>query len=381
MIPVHTRHTGRPYQTVLVATLLAVSVAGVGLTSSVARAASPTEKLDEARQRLQEVRDRLDRVGAACERNKNRVDEVNVRVEETLVAVGEAEVAVDGQHRVVSEAQERLDELTAQATAAQETSSARVVGLFKRGFADPTLQTLLTSSNTQQALSRAQVLNVVEHSDREALEEVLASRTAVDAQRDVFEQQQQSYERVLGERERILSDLEQVRVTYECKVGRCNDKLVALERQEQIAAADEDQLAAALAETGPVAVPPSASAGGWAWPARGPMTSGFGPRWGRLHAGIDIGAPSGAPIYAAKGGVVSYAGVMGGYGNIVVVDHGGGMTTRYAHQSQLGASVGQTVRPGDRIGSIGSTGNVTGPHLHFEVRINDQPQNPIGYLP
>jgi murein DD-endopeptidase MepM/ murein hydrolase activator NlpD len=72
---------------------------------------------------------------------------------------------------------------------------------------------------------------------------------------------------------------------------------------------------------------------------------------------------------------------MGGYGNIIVVDHGSGMTTRYAHQSQLGSSVGQTVKPGDRIGYVGSTGNSTGPHLHFEVRINDQPQNPMGYLP
>ncbi len=78
---------------------------------------------------------------------------------------------------------------------------------------------------------------------------------------------------------------------------------------------------------------------------------------------------------------MSYAGTMGGYGNIIVVDHGDGMTTRYAHQSNLMASVGQSVRPGDQIGRVGNTGNSTGPHLHFEVRINDSPQNPIGYLP
>ena len=123
------------------------------------------------------------------------------------------------------------------------------------------------------------------------------------------------------------------------------------------------------------------SAGGWSWPAPGTVTSGFGYRWGRLHAGIDVGAPSGAPISAAKGGVVSYAGWMGGYGSIIVLSHGDGMTTRYAHQSALGASVGQVVEAGQRIGSVGSTGNSTGPHLHFEVRINEEPQNPILYLP
>lgn len=124
-----------------------------------------------------------------------------------------------------------------------------------------------------------------------------------------------------------------MRAIHQRRFARCSDKLVKLERQEEIAAADEQPLSAALADRAPTTVPPSASAGGWSWPARGPMTSGFGQRWGRLHAGIDIGAPAGAPIYAAKGGVVSYAGTMGGYGNIIVIDHGDGMTTRYANQN------------------------------------------------
>lgn len=241
--------------------------------------------------------------------------------------------------------------------------------------------TLLTSPTTQEALSRAQMLTVVEHSDAEALEQLLASQTAVDAQRDVLVQQQRAYHRVLNEREQVLRQLNQLQATYERKVGRCNDRLTVLQRQEEIADDDEERLTAALAEGSPAVIPPSASASGWTWPARGPLTSGFGQRWGRLHAGIDVSASTGAPIYAANGGVVSYAGVMGGSGNIIVIDHGGSMTTRYAHQSQLAASVGQIVRPGDQIGYIGSTGNVTGPHLHFEVRINDQPQDPIGYLP
>lgn len=346
-----------------------------------ASAASSADKLEVARQRLEDVRDRLEQVSATCERNKSRVEQVNDRVEETLVAVGAAEAAVDEQRRVVDAARGQLEELTTQATAVQNASTGRVVELYKRGVADPALRSLLMSSTTKQALGRAQVLNIVEHGDREALEEVVASRTAVRAQRDVFEQQRQSYEGALEDRQLILDDLEQVRVTYNRKVARCNTKIVTLERQEQIAAEDEQKLSAALAERGPVTVPPSASAGGWAWPARGPVTSGFGQRWGRLHAGLDVGAPTGAPIYASRGGVVAYAGTMSGYGNIIVIDHVGGMTTRYAHQSRLGASVGQTVRPGEQIGYVGSTGNVTGPHLHFEVRINGAPQNPIGYLP
>ncbi|MBW3605074.1 MAG: peptidoglycan DD-metalloendopeptidase family protein [Actinobacteria bacterium] len=344
-------------------------------------AAAPGDELKRARSRLEEVREQLEKVSTTCERNERKVDTVNERVEATLVAVGEAEVAVDGQRRVVDESRRRMDELQARADTVSEISSGRVVELYKRGVLDPTLHSLLMSSSTEQALSRAQVLNVVKHGDREALEQLLSSKTAADGQRKVYEQQQRAYETALREREDLLDELQDLRKTYERKIAACNDKVVKLKQQERIAADDEAELAAALADQGEIVVPPSVSSGGWTWPTPGTVTSGFGYRWGRLHAGIDIGASTGTPIYAARGGVVSYAGTMGGYGNIIVVDHGGGMTTRYAHQSQLGASVGQTVGAGARIGSVGSTGNSTGPHLHFEVRINDQPQNPMGYLP
>ncbi|CAN5785488.1 peptidoglycan DD-metalloendopeptidase family protein [soil metagenome] len=359
---------------VILAVLAAVFVASAAI-------AAPTDELKRAQSRLDEVREQLDKVSETCERNEQQVETVNERVEETLVAVGEAEIAIDAQRRVVDKSRRRMDELQAQADTVHEISNGRVVELYKRGALDPTLHSLLMSSSTEQALSRAQVLNVVTHGDREAIEELLSSKTAVDGQRKVYEEQQRSYETALDQREDVVNELKDVRKTYERKIVACNKKVVELKQQERIAADDESELASALAEQGEIVVPRSVSAGGWTWPANGTVTSGFGYRWGRLHAGIDVGAATGTPIYAAKGGVVSYAGTMGGYGNIIVVDHGSGMTTRYAHQSQLGASAGQTVAAGDRIGSVGSTGNSTGPHLHFEVRINDQPQNPVGYLP
>jgi len=360
--------------------LVLVAVMSVGLAGS-AHAASPMDKLKQAQQRLEEVRERLEEVSAACERDERRVARISDRVEDTVAAATAAEIAVDKQERIVAESRQRLSELEAEAEDVQDISSTRVVELYKRGLMDPTLNSLLMSSSTEQALSRAQVLNVVKFGDREALERLLSSQAAVDGQRRVYEEQQRAFEEALGQRQQLVEELELLKETYDKKIARCNKTAAKLEHQEQVASEDEQQLAAALAEQGVISVPPGVAEGGWGWPARGSVTSGFGYRWGRLHAGIDIGAPTGAPIYAARGGVVSYAGVMGGYGNIIVVDHGNGMTTRYAHQSALGANVGQTVRVGDRIGSVGSTGNSTGPHLHFEVRINDGPQNPIGYLP
>jgi murein DD-endopeptidase MepM/ murein hydrolase activator NlpD len=122
------------------------------------------------------------------------------------------------------------------------------------------------------------------------------------------------------------------------------------------------------------------SSSGFIWPVSGTVTSGFGTRWGRMHEGIDIAAPMGTPIHAAAGGTVIYAGWMGGYGNLVVIDHGRGLSTAYGHQSAIAASVGQGVAQGQVIGYVGSTGHSTGPHLHFEVRVNGSPVDPLGYL-
>ena len=122
------------------------------------------------------------------------------------------------------------------------------------------------------------------------------------------------------------------------------------------------------------------SASGLVWPVDGTVTSPFGWRWGRLHEGIDIAAPVGAPIRAAAAGTVIYAGWMEGYGNLTVIDHGNGLATAYAHQSSIGVANGQQVTQGETIGAVGSTGESTGPHLHLEVRVNGSPVDPLGYL-
>ena len=131
----------------------------------------------------------------------------------------------------------------------------------------------------------------------------------------------------------------------------------------------------------------SGSTGTMLWPAEGEITSPFGwrthPIFGtqRLHTGIDIGADYGDTVRAADGGVVIHSDWMGGYGNAVIIDHGNGISTLYAHNSQLLVSEGQAVAKGQAISRVGSTGYSTGPHLHFEVRQNGSPVNPLNFLP
>ena len=122
------------------------------------------------------------------------------------------------------------------------------------------------------------------------------------------------------------------------------------------------------------------SAAGLIWPCDGVVVSGFGTRWGRMHEGIDIGCAYGAPNRAAAAGTVIYAGWLGGYGNLVVVDHGNGLSTAYAHASAILVSVGQQVAQGETVSLVGATGHATGPHLHFEVRVNGVAVDPLLYL-
>ena len=152
--------------------------------------------------------------------------------------------------------------------------------------------------------------------------------------------------------------------------------------EEHVDGLEREQAAvlARLRGSSNVAGPIRQGSGALIWPVNGSISSPFGPRWGRLHAGVDIPAPMGTGIRAADGGSVAIAGWMGGYGNYTCIQHGGSMSTCYAHQSSIGVSVGQSVSQGQVIGAVGNTGNSFGAHVHFEVRINGSPVDPLGYL-
>jgi murein DD-endopeptidase MepM/ murein hydrolase activator NlpD len=151
---------------------------------------------------------------------------------------------------------------------------------------------------------------------------------------------------------------------------------------QQLAAQIQAAQAASSQAVSPTASVSSAtpSASGLIWPVSGPVVSPFGMRWGRMHEGIDIAAGSGTPIHAAASGTVITAGEVGGYGNLILIDHGGGLATAYAHQSSFAVGYGAHVSQGETIGYVGCTGHCFGPHLHFEVRVNGTPVDPLGYL-
>ena len=239
--------------------------------------------------------------------------------------------------------------------------------------------------------------------DSSLQEEILASLEADKAEYEALSEQQANYIKSLED------DISKANSALEAATAQdnaLNEQLEAYlyqlaEQQRQLEAqraaeeaARQAAAAAAAANGGTTEPTPTSGAdannyyvgGGFAWPLPGYsyISSGFGWRtlggYSDYHRGIDIPAPYGTPIRASKGGQVVIATGHGSYGNYVVIDHQNGESTLYAHQSMLGCSVGQYVNQGDVIGYVGSTGYSTGNHLHFEVRINGEAQNPMGYV-
>jgi murein DD-endopeptidase MepM/ murein hydrolase activator NlpD len=183
-----------------------------------------------------------------------------------------------------------------------------------------------------------------------------------------------------GELAVALAEQQEVLDQLDDEIDEFEGELAALEREE---ASIRRQITAASA---PTSEPNPKSTSGFVRPVPGAVSSGFGMRVHpitgntRMHNGVDMNAAHGDPIRAVRSGRVILAGVKGGYGNTIMIDHGGGMVTLYAHQSRLAVSNGASVSTGQVIGYIGSTGQSTGPHLHFEVRINGTPVNPLQYF-
>lgn len=201
-------------------------------------------------------------------------------------------------------------------------------------------------------------------------EAAVAATTA--AQRDVVTRLVVSRDALVAARREKSSTLAAIQEDRESVL----EEIHALEQESAELAA---RIREAQQQGTPPIVPPSGS-GLLGWPVSGPVTSGFGPRWGRMHEGIDIAVGEGTSVRAAAAGTVIYAGWLGGYGNLVVVDHGGGLSTAYAHNSSFASSVGQSVAAGQVVAYSGNTGNSSGPHVHFEVRVNGSAVNPLGYL-
>jgi murein DD-endopeptidase MepM/ murein hydrolase activator NlpD len=299
----------------------------------------------------------------------------------------------------LQEALKRLDTLRGRLKRALTNLRERLVAIYTYGATTDLASVVLSSEDYGDMVARTEYFDAINESDSVLAERVRSLRDEAKKLVRVRKTAKLTIEKARDQIAAKAQRLASTRSTLESREGALlsarakrrqalNGVQGERDDREEIAAGLRSEIAQEIAEaTGGTALPagplPSASAAGFIWPVEGTLTSPFGYRWGRMHEGIDISVPEGTPIRAAADGTVilmQSEAESGGYGNYTCIDHGGGLSTCYAHQSSFATSVGAGVSQGDVIGLSGNTGHSTGPHLHFEVRVNGVPTDPLGYL-
>ncbi|MGH3103488.1 MAG: murein hydrolase activator EnvC family protein [Gaiellaceae bacterium] len=295
---------------------------------------------------------------------------------------------------------EKLILLRREHALAQRRLEERLIAIYQSESLS-TVEVILTATSFTELLDGLDYVNEIGLQDRRIAGQVARAkrdmrvararteRTRVDVAettREVeirTEAQRAERDRLIANRESLADARGEKRRTLAAVQTSEREFLHEVAGLEQASAALAARIQAAQSSSPSSLASPSAgavSSRGLIWPVSGPVTSAFGWRWGRMHEGIDIAAPTGAPIQAAASGTVIYSGWMSGYGNLVVIDHGGGLATAYAHESSIAVGTGQAVSQGQIIGYVGCTGHCFGSHLHFEVRVNGAAVDPLGYL-
>lgn len=265
-------------------------------------------------------------------------------------------------------------------------------GIAIRAYTHPSgdsLFDIVGARDLAEASRRETLLSQVANADRSALGQLRATREDQQAQqsnlaqlRDQAAARRKAATEHLDELKQALTQQGRLKSALDGRIQEFTSEVDALSHEEasieSLIKTRQAQAVVARGSGGGGGGSPSKS--GLIWPVSGPVTSGFGMRWGRMHTGIDIAAGYGAAIVAAKSGTVISAGWNGGYGQATIIDHGGGFSTLYGHQSRIVVSDGQSVNQGQVIGYEGCTGHCTGPHVHFETRVGGSPQNPMNYL-
>jgi murein DD-endopeptidase MepM/ murein hydrolase activator NlpD len=291
----------------------------------------------------------------------------------------------------------RLARLRARLAEARIALANRLVELYKADKPD-VITVVLESDGFADLLERTEFMQRVSHQDARIINIVVRAKkdaTATAKRLDKLEKRAQVVAQQIEDEVNQVGAVKDQLVDRRGRYQEARDQkgallaktrddrhdlegdLRALEaEQAKVLAALQASATSASAPAGPI----QQGSGGLIWPVSGPIVSGFGSRWGRLHAGVDIAVPAGTPIRAAKSGRVILMGWTGGYGNYTCIQHTGGLSTCYAHQSRYATSNGASVSKGQVIGYVGCTGHCFGDHLHFETRINGSPVNPAGYL-
>lgn len=357
-------------------------------------------QIDSSRLEQENWQQVIEDVSAKLKQIQADLDAANARLQS--IQTKQAEINAQ-----IAQTQNEIVKMEAYLKTRQDVLNRRVRAIYMHGQLNY-LEVILGANSFSDFANRVELLKRVIRSDYNLILEIQKQKAAIEAKKAQLEEDKRQLDALAAEAEKTRQEIAKKKVEQQKVLDAAKSNKAAAAQMEQDLNAQlasvrnliQQRLAAAEAAR-QAAQQQAASddeggggsddnyvqgTGAMGWPCSGPITSPFGyrthPIFGTtiFHAGIDIGVDYGTPIHAADSGVVVYSGWISGYGNAVIIDHGGGISTLYGHNQSLAVSEGQSVSKGSVIAYAGSTGNSTGPHCHFEVDVNGSPVNPMGYL-
>jgi murein DD-endopeptidase MepM/ murein hydrolase activator NlpD len=406
-----TTHRQLQHQGFRLAGVVATLVLCIAIVA-VPAAADPQDRLRTIEQKREQIQSQIERaedkaktlegsisiLDDEAESLQSKLSELNAEISELDGRISQVQDRLEFAQQRFSMLTEQLLDIQADLVESTDSLTERAIERYKAG-PGAYVEGMLSAQSFSELSDRYQYYETTVEIDSDLIDEIERLNSETDARRDQVAEEKDRIADAKLELEKDRSDLASVQM----------EKQQMLDVQNAIIAQKEDVLRGQLAKKselerldaqleqdsqeiqGLLSRPtsggsPTYTGGQFVWPANGPVTSPYGyrthPIFGdsRLHTGVDIGAAYGSAVFAASGGQVVFASTMSGYGNAIVVDHGGGVATTYNHLSGFSVSVGSSVSRGQTIGSVGCTGYCTGPHLHFEVRIGGSPVDPMPYL-
>ena len=337
------------------------------------------EKAEQAQKKKNEIESRIE----GLSEEKRAVDEA---ADEATKAYKDVKKELDATEARIDENEDKLKVLNKDFAVKRDQLAKRVRDIYINGQINY-LDVLFGAKDFQDFFTRMDLLKRVIQQDYDLVQVVFAEKTAIETSQKELEQDKTAKEKLVASAADRKKEAEKKQAAKQAIIDKMETDRATQERiiNENLAASKEVEQMIRNSRYQP-ASPALSGSGALNWPISGPITSPFGWRVhpitgaSRFHSGIDIGGDYGDTIHAAGAGIVSYAGWISGYGYAVIIDHGGGISTLYGHNQALLVSEGQSVSQGQAIAECGSTGNSTGPHCHFEVRVDGEPVDPMGYL-
>ena len=336
---------------------------------------------------LNESNEQLEEVQSQLSENLQQIEKLDEKIQESESKITELDAQVSQLQAEISDIQAKLEVAEKNYEKQKDIMEKRLIAIYESGDTNY-IDVLLKSSDLSEFLSNYYLISEITSLDRELLDEVETEKKEIELSKQKLEKNQASLATALQTQTQTATVLQNTKTLRENYIARLSDEEKAKQAQIDEITAAYEAVNNQILELAKQGLDTAYIGGVLAWPVPGytKITSNYGMRVHpitgqyKLHTGVDISAPIGANFVAANDGIVTKAEYNTAYGNMVIIDHGGGISTLYAHGSEILVTVGQTVKRNEAILKVGSTGYSTGPHAHFEVRINGVVTNPIEYI-